>query len=148
MKTGLVYLVAVGILATIVQAKEGVQAKEKNVDPVTGMKIAENWKLVRYHCTQCHSAKQFLRQRGNRRTWASIIEWMQMKQGLWSFDPATEDKLLTYLSENYPPSETYRRAPIPATLMPPNPYVSQTKRAFEAKKAEGLAPVGPKDPPG
>ena len=141
MKTGLIYLVAVWTLAA------RVQAEESNVDPVTGMKIAEHWELARKHCILCHSAKQFLRQRGNRRTWASIIEWMQMKQGLWSFDPATEDKILTYLSEKYPPGDTYRRAPIPATLMPPNPYVSQIKRAFEAKKSAGVAPAGPKDPP-
>jgi len=141
---------AIQILAVLLLAAATAQGQtppEAALDPVTGMKIAENWELVRNHCIICHSAHQFLRQTGTRSNWESMIRWMQKEQGLWKFDPVTEDKILTYLSENYPPGDSYRRAPIPATLMPPNPYVSAAKREFEAQKAQGKIPSGPPKAP-
>lgn len=120
-------------------AAEGAQAE---TDPQTGMVIAADWELARNNCIVCHSPQQFLRQRGTRATWQSVIDWMQKEQGLtWLVDPATEEKILTYLAENYAPEAgKYRRAPIPATQMPPNPYVSKAKKEFEEKKAQGLIP--------
>jgi len=47
---------------------------------------------------------------------------MQEKQNLWQFEPETEQKIIHYLAENYPPQADRRRAPIPPDLMPPNPY--------------------------
>lgn len=101
--------------------------------------MAENWELVVANCIQCHSPKQFLRQRGTRNTWQSVVDWMQKDQGLnWLNDPKTEEKIVTYLAKNYPPKTgKYRRAPIPATLLPKNPYKSQMRKDFEAKKAKG-----------
>jgi hypothetical protein len=51
-----------------------------------------------------------------------MIRWMQEKQNLWQFDPVTEEKIVNYLAENYPPSKSQRRVALAANLMPPNPY--------------------------
>tara|TARA_R110002096_G_scaffold4501_25_gene21205 strand:+ start:5133 stop:5600 length:468 start_codon:yes stop_codon:yes gene_type:complete len=141
--TGLIWL----MLAGIVRAQDsGDEAVER--DPLTGMIIAENWELTRANCIICHSPQQFLRQRGTRSTWQSVVDWMQKDHGLiWLVDPKLEDKIVTYLAENYPPIEgAYRRAPIPATLLPPNPYTSQLRREYEEKKAKGLIPEKPEIP--
>ena len=105
--------------------------------------MAENWELVRVHCVVCHSPQQFLRQRGTEATWTGVIRWMQKSGGLWKLDEDTEKKIISYLAANYQPDPTkYRRAPIPATLMPENPYESETRREVEEKKKAGLIPKG------
>jgi len=77
---------------------------------------------VRANCIACHSAKLVTQQRGSAAQWLSMIRWMQAKQNLWQFDTTTEDKIVRYLADNYPPREDRRRAAIPPDLMPPNPY--------------------------
>ena len=104
--------------ATTASAQDG----EPPLDPVSGLKMAENWELVRAACTACHSAKQITQQRGTAEQWLSMIRWMQKKQNLWEFDPATEGKIVAYLAANYPPSAAQRRAALSPDLMPPNPY--------------------------
>ncbi len=95
---------------------------EIQLDPVTGLKMAENWELVRANCTPCHSAKLVTQQRGSASQWLTMIRWMQEKQNLWQFDPVTEEKIIAYLADNYAPSAARRRAALPPDLMPPNPY--------------------------
>lgn len=107
MRLGLLLVVSIGAHA--------------EVDPATGFEIDENWELVRAHCTACHSARIVTQNRGSRETWLARIRWMQDKQGLWPFDPATEAKILDYLQAHYGPSEGARRPPIPTHLMPENP---------------------------
>ncbi len=128
-------------------AESSEEKSEPERDPMTGMIIAEDWELVRNNCIICHSPQQFLRQRGTRSTWQSVVDWMQKDQGLvWLVDPELEEKIVTYLAENYAPEAgNYRRAPISATLMPPNPYVSETRKEFEEKKAKGLIPKDVKE---
>jgi hypothetical protein len=92
------------------------------IDPMTGLKMAENWELVRNNCSACHSTKLITQQRGTAAQWLGMIRWMQEKQNLWPFDPETETRIITYLAEQYAPSEERRRAAIPPDLMPPNPY--------------------------
>ena len=92
------------------------------IDPVTGFKMNGDWELVRAHCTGCHSSRLVTQQRGTAQQWLAMIRWMQKKQNLWQFDTTTENRIITYLSENYPPDEARRRAAIPHELMPPNPY--------------------------
>ena len=92
------------------------------LDPLTGFKMTGDWQLVRNNCVGCHSAKLVTRQRGDAERWLAMIRWMQEKQGLWQFDPDTEQRIVAYLAENYPPDAQRRRAPIPAELLPPNPY--------------------------
>ena len=97
-------------------------AAEPALDPVTGFKMTGDWELVRANCTACHSAKLITQQRGTAQQWLTMIRWMQKKQNLWVFDPDTENRIITYLADNYPPSDAQRRAAIPPELMPPNPY--------------------------
>jgi hypothetical protein len=122
------------------------EKEEVPLDPVTGMKMTGDWVLVRSHCIICHSPQQFLRQKGTLSTWTEIIRWMQKSGGLWKLDPAIEKQIVTYLAANYGPSGDYRRAPIPATLMPENPYESEIKREVDAKRKAGLIPKGPPTP--
>ena len=113
------------------------EEKEAEVDPLTGLKIAPGWELVRNNCITCHSAKQFLQQRGTRVTWDHVITWMQQRGGLWPLDTDTRATILDYLEANHGPGDSFRRPPIPADLMPVNPYVSEARKAFEAKQKEG-----------
>ena len=98
---------------------------EPEFDPVTGLKMTGDWEIVRANCMACHSGKLITQQRGSAQQWLTMIRWMQKKQNLWQFDPATEEKIITYLADNYPPSDAQRRAALPHDLMPPNPYSSE-----------------------
>jgi len=108
-----------------VAQNEPAVAAEPALDPVTGLKMADNWELVRGNCLACHSAKLITQQRGSAQQWLTMIRWMQKKQNLWAFDPDTESRIITYLAENYPPSDAQRRSAIPPDLMPINPYSSE-----------------------
>ena len=99
---------------------------EPAVDPQTGFVMTGDWELVRANCTACHSAKLITQQRGTAQQWLTMIRWMQKKQNLCQFDPATEEKIIAYLADNYPPSDAPRRAALPPDMMPPNPYSPET----------------------
>jgi len=104
---------------------EPVATAEPAIDPVTGFKMTGDWEIVRANCTACHSSRLITQQRGSAQQWLTMIRWMQKKQNLWAFDPATEEKIIAYLAENYPPSDAQRRAALPPDMMPPNPYLSE-----------------------
>lgn len=127
MRTRILLLVGGFLVWGILSGQEG------SVDEMTGLKIAPGWELVRNHCVTCHSAKQFLQQKGTRETWRSVIVWMQARAGLWALDAKTEEGILDYLEENHGPGKEFRRAPIPANLMPINPYGSGAKKEAEDK---------------
>lgn len=95
------------------------------LDPLTGFKMTGDWELVRGNCIGCHSAQLVTRQRGDAEQWLAMIRWMQEEQGLWQFDPDTEQRIVAYLAENYAPEARHRRAPVAAELMPPNPYAGK-----------------------
>ena len=107
-------------------APKKVVTAEAELDPVTGLKMTGDWELVRGNCTACHSSKLITQQRGTAEQWLAMIRWMQKKQNLWPFDPDTENRIIAYLAENYPPDAARRRAAIPRELMPPNPYAYTT----------------------
>jgi hypothetical protein len=111
-------LVGIAALAAIGQ---GIAA-EPETDPFTGLKMTGDWQLVRANCVGCHSARLITQQSGSESHWLGLIRWMQEKQNLWQFEPETEQKIVSYLAENYPPQADRRRAPIPPDLMPPNPH--------------------------
>jgi len=119
-------------------------ATELAIDEASGLKMAPGWELVRNNCISCHSAKQFLQQRGTRETWRSVILWMQGRAGLWPLDAATESTILDYLETHHGPGEAFRRPPIPAHLMPVNPYASEARKAFEEKVKSDGAKAEPK----
>ena len=111
------HIVALVMFGTLPMTLPGQEAADEEIkrDPETGMIMAENWELVRANCIICHSPQQFLRQRGTRSTWQSVIDWMQKDHGLiWLVDPELEDKIVTYLAENYAP----RKVPIGAPPFP------------------------------
>jgi len=120
---------------------------EEPTDPLTGLKMAPGWELVRNNCITCHSANQFLQQRGTRQTWKHIIEWMQQRSGLWPLDAATETAILDYLEAHHGPGETFRRPPIPAHLMPQNPYVSPIRQGLEQRLEKTPAEAKPERQP-
>jgi cytochrome c5 len=99
-----------------------VAAAEPGLDPLSGLKMTGDWEIVRANCVACHSGKLITQQRGTAAQWLSMIRWMQKKQNLWQFDPVTEEKIVNYLAENYPPGRSQRRAALAPDLMPPNPY--------------------------
>ena len=99
-----------------------VATAEPQLDPVSGLKMTGDWEIVRANCVACHSGKLITQQRGTAEQWLSMIRWMQKKQNLWQFDPVTEEKIVNYLAENYPPGRSQRRAALAPDLMPPNPY--------------------------
>ncbi len=100
-------------------------ARAAEVDATTGLVIADGWQQVRIHCGGCHSHKLVTSQRADRQTWLAIIRWMQATQNLWQFDAATEQQILDYLANNYPPQPNRRRAPIPPPLLPPKPAAAE-----------------------
>lgn len=130
------------VLVSLAFAARGAE-KEVPVDAATGMKMAENWETVRNHCIICHSPQTFLQQRGTESTWTAVLEWMQKSGGLWKLDPAIEKTIIQYLTANYGPGDAFRRAPIPATLMPVNPYATAARLEAEAKRKQGLIPQPP-----
>jgi hypothetical protein len=111
-------LIGIALLAATAQGS----AAEPEIDPFTGLRMTGDWQLVRNNCVSCHSARLITQQSGTESHWLSLIRWMQEKQNLWEFKPETEQKIVSYLAENYPPQADRRRAPIPPDLMPPNPY--------------------------
>ena len=108
-----------------VATPEPVAAADPAIDPVTGFRMTGDWEVVRANCTACHSARLITQQRGSAQQWLTMIRWMQKKQNLWQFDPATEEKIITYLADNYPPGDAQRRAALPPDMMPPNPYSTE-----------------------
>lgn len=134
-------VLAVFFLTLSVKAADDKKKEEVPLDPVTGMKMTGDWELVRNNCIVCHSAQQFLRQKGTLVTWTEIVQWMQKDGGLWPLQPELEKKILGYLAANYGPSDAYRRAPIPATFMPINPYESKIRKEVEEKRKAGLIPT-------
>lgn len=95
-------------------------ASAAEVDPESGLVVADHWELVKANCTQCHSARLVVQTRADRGGWLAMIRWMQTTQNLWLFPPETEAAILDYLAEHYAPSSPpFRRAPLPAELLPP-----------------------------
>ncbi len=105
------------------------------VDPGTGLIRAPGWEHVATNCNACHSTRHFLRMRGDRETWDAAITWMQQGQGLWPLTPGVRATIVNYLATNYGPNQsdastrppkaagfTVRRPPLPAALLPRNPY--------------------------
>ena len=104
------------ILILLFLSSANVFAVDKDLN--TGLLIAPGWELVRMHCGACHSYRLVTAQRADKEGWRSMIQWMQETQNLWEFDVVTEEGILNYLSNSYPPQVNRRRAPIAKNLMP------------------------------
>lgn len=75
----------------------------------TGLIYAKGFETVRRNCTSCHSPKLIIQNRATKEGWKQMITWMQETQGLWDLGK-NEAIILDYLSTNYAPEETGRRA--------------------------------------
>ena len=111
--------------AVLVLSTTLARANEAEIDSASGLKMNENWELVRNNCVACHSLKLVTQQRGSVNQWLTVIRWMQEKQNLWQFDPETEQKIIAYLAESYPPQANQRRASLPPQMLPANPYAAE-----------------------
>ncbi len=128
--------ITVSVLAFLVAILplQSSSAQESDIDSLTGLKMSEDWVLVRNNCIACHSPKLITQQRGDAAQWLAVIRWMQKKQNLWQFDTDTEGKIIAYLAKNYPPRADQRRVALPVDLMPPNPYAAEATRAYTDNK--------------
>jgi len=122
-------------LATLVLGVGGASGQDVGLDPMSGLKMNGDWEIVRANCIACHSPKLITQQRGSEAQWLHMIRWMQDKQNLWQFDPDTENRIITYLAENYPPQDDRRRMAIPPHLMPANPYAPPPKEPDNARES-------------
>ena len=119
---GLRVLALVALLATPFAL-----AEDMAIDPVSGLKMTGDWELIRNNCSACHSTRLITQQSGSAEQWLGLIRWMQEKQNLWQFDAVTEDRIISYLAENYPPRARQRRAPIAEDMLPPRHHGAHGK---------------------
>ncbi len=115
----------IATFAAVLAFSQLANGADAELDPATGFKMTGDWELVRNNCIACHSARLVTQQRATAGQWRTMIRWMQDKQNLWQFDPDVEERIITYLAENYPPEADRRRARLAAGLMPPNPYAEK-----------------------
>lgn len=125
---------AVMVCGLLLLVAGGTSGQDADLDPMSGLKMTGDWEIVRANCIACHSPKLITQQRGSAAQWLNMIRWMQVKQNLWQFDADTEDKIVSYLANNYPPQDDRRRAAIPPELMPPNPYAPPTQEPDDARE--------------
>ena len=94
----------------------------RETDRASGLVRDGDWQLVRTHCTECHSALLITQNSGSRAVWQSRLDWMRDTQGMAELETELEARILGYLAEYYGPRQSARRAPLPAELLPDNPY--------------------------
>lgn len=70
------------------------------INAASGLALGPGFKLVKQNCTVCHSAKLITQNRATREGWATMIDWMQAKQGLWELGE-NEPAILDYLATHY-----------------------------------------------
>lgn len=94
------------------------------LDPRTGLVMADGFAVVAATCTTCHSGRLVAQNRGTRRDWDERLRWMQKNHNLWDLPPETRATILDYLASNYgiddDAARHQRRRPLPAHLMPPD----------------------------
>ena len=94
----------------------------EETDRVTGLALEGDWQLVQANCTECHSALLITQNAGSRGIWQIRIATMRDTHGMDPLDAEIEDRILNYLAEHYGQRQASRRPPLPAHLLPDNPY--------------------------
>ena len=94
----------------------------QDTESVEGLIVDDGWQAVQENCTECHSTLLITQNSGSKAVWESRIRWMQETQGLQQLEDSLEESILNYLTQNYGQKESSRRASLPITLMPDNPY--------------------------
>ena len=84
----------------------------QTIDPQSGLLIDAGYKLVKQHCSTCHSLKIVIQSKASRQGWVDTIRWMQKEQGMPSLNKQSEKMILNYLAKNYAPYNKGRRIPL------------------------------------
>ena len=66
-------------------------------EPSSELKPGKGRELVQTACTQCHTAQNILATHVSRKTWDTMITWMQETQGLAELEPDVRAQILDYL---------------------------------------------------
>lgn len=114
-------LTALVVTLALLSPAQAPQAAEET-DRVTGLALEGDWQLVQANCTECHSALLITQNAGSRGIWQIRIATMRNTHGMDALDPEIEDRILNYLAEHYGQRQASRRPPLPAHLLPDNPY--------------------------
>ena len=91
------------------------EEQKPRIDPVLTEDAEERWKLVRAHCTSCHSSRILQHLRLSRESWQDVIKRMKEDEGLWDLGK-DESSILEYLVTYFGPASESpnrpRRAPL------------------------------------
>ena len=79
------------------------------IEVESGLIYDEGYLLVKQNCANCHSLELVTQNNASRAGWEENIRWMQETQGLWDLG-SSEGSILDYLSKNYGPKKSGRRA--------------------------------------
>ena len=79
------------------------------IEVESGLIYDKGYLLVKQNCANCHSLELVTQNNASRAGWEENIRWMQETQGLWDLG-TSEGPILDYLSKNYGPKESSRRA--------------------------------------
>ena len=107
---------ALAVVATILSIT---QSYGQQLNPSTGLVEAGDWQLVYASCIVCHSLTVVTAQRGDAERWRNIVHEMQSSRNMWALASETEEKIVAYLAEYFPPDRVFsRRPPLPPELLP------------------------------
>ncbi len=82
------------------------------IDSQSGLLMDEGYKIVKQHCSSCHSPKLIIQTQATQQGWLDTIRWMQTEQGMSLLNKLDEKKVLDYLTKNYAPNKKGRRKPL------------------------------------
>lgn len=111
------------ICLALIASSDHAEDQSIPIDPVLIEDSGGTWKLVRAHCTSCHSSQILKNLQLSRTAWQDVIKRMQEEEGLWDLGD-DESKIIEYLATYFgPTSDTAqrrsRRAPIAPTITSP-----------------------------
>jgi len=72
------------------------------IDATTGLVVDKGLGDVKENCTVCHFGRFIVVNGGDKTFWNQKIHNMQILYGLWDIDPVKKERMLEYLSKNYP----------------------------------------------
>ena len=89
-------------IALVISFVFGVVLSATEIDSTTGLILDEGLGDVKENCTVCHTGRFVVINGGDKEFWKKKIYIMQNAYGLWKIDKAKEERMLNYLSKNYP----------------------------------------------
>ena len=105
------------LVCPAVAADRADQQEGSGGDTVRGFPPGEGRAYVLAHCLGCHSEKIIQQQGMSRKRWKDTLRWMRETQGFWELPAEMENKIIDYLSKNYPEKREKQKARDPG--LPP-----------------------------